>query len=242
VIERSLHPWGEPDVAIWQAVHVRGRLSGYDRKESPSGGKRKLAMSYMTFSVGTMDASHIPTMAPLVTSKLEALGSSRARGALVLTGELTGAAIASSTWDSVDTAFAARAALYADSEAVAAFGAANWVPLGFFVSELQHERGNGEGPFTVGVNGVSENHDPKLGEELTDLVWGVVADHGINGMRSLRAIAAGEQTGTYMNIFYTDSLDSYMAASASLAANSDFVGMMMNNGGRIVSRQINRTM
>ena len=107
---------------------------------------------------------------------------------------------------------------------------------------MQHERGNGEGPFTVGVNGVSENHDPKLGEELTDLVWGVVSGHGINGMRSLRAIAAGEQTGTYMNIFYTDSLDSYMAASASLAANSDFVGMMMSNGGRIVSRQINRTM
>ena len=189
-----------------------------------------------------MDASHVPTLAPLVTSKLEALGSSRARGALVLTGELTGAAIATSTWDSVDNAFEARAALYADSEAIAAFGAANWAPLGFFVSELQHERGNGEGPFTVGVNGVSENHDPKLGEELTDLVWGVVSGHGINGMRSLRAIAAGEQTGTYMNIFYTDSLDSYMAASASLAANSDFVGMMMSNGGRIVSRQINRTM
>ena len=199
-------------------------------------------MSYMTFSVGSMDASHAATMASLVTGKLEALGSSRARGSIVLTGELTGAAIASSTWDSVDTAFAARSALYADAEAVSAFGAANWVPLGFFVSELQHERGDGEGPFTVGVNGVSENHDPKLGEELTDLVWDVVSGHGINGMRSLRAIAAGEQTGTYMNIFYTDSLDSYMAASMSLATNNDFIGMMSSNGGRIVSRQINRTM
>ncbi|MFQ3329173.1 MAG: hypothetical protein ACI85J_000902, partial [Candidatus Poriferisodalaceae bacterium] len=59
--------------------------------------------------------------------------------------------------------------------------------------------------------------------------------------RSLRMIAAGEQTGGYLNIFYTDSVDAYLASSAEMATNSDFLGFNANNGARIVGRQINRT-
>jgi hypothetical protein len=54
-------------------------------------------------------------------------------------------------------------------------------------------------------------------------------------------IAAGEQTGGYLNIFYTDSVDAYLASSAEMATNSDFLGFNANNGARIVGRQINRT-
>ena len=55
-------------------------------------------------------------------------------------------------------------------------------------------------------------------------------------------MAAGELTGSYLNIFYTDSVDGYLAASAELAQNADFVGFMADNGGRITGRTVSRSM
>ncbi|MDP7068055.1 MAG: hypothetical protein QF637_10570 [Acidimicrobiales bacterium] len=199
-------------------------------------------MSYMVFSVGSADMSHIGTLAPLVKEKLTALGASRVSSSLILTGELAGAGIATSSWDSVDASIAGRAALYADPEAQSAFGAASWSPIMLNVGQVLHERGNGEGAYSIGVAAVSENHDPALNEQLTDLVWGVASNHGVNGMRSIRAVAAGDQTGSYMNIFYTDSVDGYLAASAELSQNAEFVGFMADNGGRITNRTVSRTM
>ena len=199
-------------------------------------------MSYMVFSVGSADMSHIGTLAPLVKEKLTALGASRVSSSLILTGELAGAGIATSSWDSVDASIAGRAALYADPEAQSAFGAASWSPIMLNVGQVLHERGNGEGAYSIGVAAVSENHDPALNEQLTDLVWGVASNNGVNGMRSIRAVAAGDQTGSYMNIFYTDSVDGYLAASAELSQNAEFVGFMADNGGRITYRTVSRTM
>ena len=199
-------------------------------------------MSYMVFSVGSADMSHIGTLAPLVKEKLTALGASPVSSSLILTGELAGAGIATSSWDSVDASIAGRAALYADPEAQSAFGAASWSPIMLNVGQVLHERGNGEGAYSIGVAAVSENHDPALNEQLTDLVWGVASNNGVNGMRSIRAVAAGDQTGSYMNIFYTDSVDGYLAASAELSQNAEFVGFMADNGGRITNRTVSRTM
>jgi len=196
----------------------------------------------MVFSVGSADMSHIGTLAPLVKEKLMALGSSRVTSSLILTGELAGAGIATSSWDSVDASIAGRAALYADPEAQSAFGAAGWSPLALNIGQVLGERGDGEGAYSVGVSAVSANHDPALNDQLSDLVWGVASNHGVNGMRSLRAVAAGDQTGSYLNIFYTDSVDGYLAASAELSQNAEFVGFMANNGGRITNRSINRSM
>jgi len=196
----------------------------------------------MVFSVGSADMSHIGTLAPLVKEKLTALGASRVSSSLILTGELAGAGIATSSWDSVDASIAGRAALYADPEAQSAFGAASWSPIMLNVGQVLHERGNGEGAYSIGVAAVSENHDPALNEQLTDLVWGVASNNGVNGMRSIRAVAAGDQTGSYMNIFYTDSVDGYLAASAELSQNAEFVGFMADNGGRITNRTVSRTM
>ena len=203
---------------------------------------RVVVMSYMVFSVGSVDMSHIGTLAPLVKEKLMALGASRVSSSLILTGEIAGAGIATSSWDSVDASIAGRAALYADPEAQSAFTTASWSPLVLNVGQVLHERGDGEGAYSVGVAAVSDNHDPALNEELTDLVWGVAANNGVNGMRSIRAVAAGDQTGSYLNIFYTDSVDGYLAASAELSQNAKFVGFMADNGGRITNRTISRTM
>ena len=63
----------------------------------------------------------------------------------------------------------------------------------------------------------------------------------MNGLRGLRMVAAGEQTGAIMNIFYTDSVDAYLATSSELASNSDFVSLMSDQEARIVDRAINRT-
>ena len=73
-------------------------------------------------------------------------------------------------------------------------------------------------------------------------MWGVASNNGVNGMRSIRAVAAGDQTGSYLYIFYTDSVDGYLAASAELSQNAQFVGFMADNGGRITNRTISRTM
>ncbi len=199
-------------------------------------------MSYMVFSIGNADLSHIGTLAPLVKEKLMAQGSSRVTSSLILTGDLAGAGIATSSWDSVDASIAGRAALYADPEAQSAFGAAGWTPLTLNIGQVLGERGDGEGAYSVGVSAVSANHDPARNDQLSDLVWGVASNHGVNGMRSVRAIAAGEQTGSYLNIFYTDSVDGYLAASAELAQSAEFVGFMADNGGRITGRTVNRTM
>ena len=94
----------------------------------------------------------------------------------------------------------------------------------------------------AGIAAESANHDLALNKQLNELVWGVASNHGVNGMRSLRAVAAGEQTGSYLNIFYTDSVDGYLAASAELSQNAEFVGFMTDNGGRITNRSINRSM
>ncbi|MEC7874871.1 MAG: hypothetical protein VX823_10395 [Actinomycetota bacterium] len=199
-------------------------------------------MSYMIFSIGNADWSHIGTLAPLVKEKLMAQGSTRVTSTMVLTGDLAGAGIATSTWDSVDAGIAGRAALYADPEAQSVLGAAGWTPIALNIGQVLGERGDGEGAYSVGVSAVSANHDPVLTDQLTDLVWGVASNHGVNGMRSIRAVAAGELTGSYLNIFYTDSVDGYLAASAELAQNADFVGFMADNGGRITGRTVNRAM
>lgn len=199
-------------------------------------------MSYMVFSVGSADMSHMGTLAPLVKEKLMALGSSRVTSSLILTGELAGAGIATSSWDSVDASIAGRAALYADPEAQSAFGTAGWSPIALNIGQVLGEHGNGEGAYSIGVSAESANHDLALNKQLNELVWGVASNHGVNGMRSLRAVAAGEQTGSYLNIFYTDSVDGYLAASAELSQNAEFVGFMTDNGGRITNRSINRSM
>jgi hypothetical protein len=199
-------------------------------------------MSYMVFSIGSADWSHIGNLAPLVKEKLGALGSSRVTSSMILTGDLAGAGIATSTWDSVDASIAGRAALYDDPEAQAVFGAAGWTPMALNIGQVLGEFGDGEGAYSVGVSAVSTNHDPAQNERLSDMVWGVASNHGVNGMRSVRAIAAGDQTGSYLNIFYTDSVDGYLAASAELGQSADFIGFMADNGGRITGRTINRTM
>ena len=198
-------------------------------------------MSYMTFAVGTLDADKIVSSTPLVKSKFSALGATRVANSVVLTGEGAGSTIVTCSWDSMDISIAARAAFYQDAECQAMFAAGNWNPTNYGVAQLLAERGNGEGAYSVAVAAVSEVHAADMSEVLSDIIWPVASKHGVNGYRSLRMIAAGEQTGGYLNIFYTDSVDAYLASSAEMATNSDFLGFNANNGARIVGRQINRT-
>ena len=198
-------------------------------------------MSYMMFSMGTMNPSHVEAGSSMVKAKLAGLGSSRVSTTISITGVTTGASVVASTWDSVDAGIAGRAGLYADQEMAAVMQAGGWTPLNFAIGEITSERGNGEGAYTVAVFGQADRPAFDRTDEMADLLWGIASKNGVNGLRGLRMVAAGEQTGAIMNIFYTDSVDAYLATSSELASNSDFMSLMSDQEARIVDRAINRT-
>ena len=56
----------------------------------------------------------------------------------------------------------------------------------------------------------------------------------------VRMVAAGEQTGAYVNLFYCDSVDAYFAGSAAAWADAGFVAQAQKIGAQIVDRLISR--
>ena len=113
-------------------------------------------MSYMMFSMGTMNPSHVEAGSSMVKAKLAGLGSSRVSTTISITGVTTGASVVASTWDSVDAGLAGRAGLYADQEMATVMQAGGWTPLNFAIGEITSERGNGEGAYTVAVFGQAD--------------------------------------------------------------------------------------
>jgi len=62
---------------------------------------------------------------------------------------------------------------------------------------------------------------------------------GVNGYRGLSMVAAGEMTGSYGNLFYTDSVDAVVNASSNP---SPAMGSLMQRlGVTVVNRTITRT-
>ena len=64
--------------------------------------------------------------------------------------------------------------------------------------------------------------------------------HGINGFRQVQLVAAGETTGAYINLFYTNSVDAYLAGSAAAWSDPGFVAVSQKIGATIVDRLISK--
>lgn len=168
-------------------------------------------------------------------------GASRVAGSIALTGQNVGSFTLSIMWDSSDACFAARAKVSAAPEIQAAMAAAQAQPLSFAVGTITGERGNCEGSHVVAVVGSSSNPTDEGRQRLYDVTERLLVGNGAcNGFRSVRMVAAGEMTGATLNIFYTDSVDGFLAGSAASLTDQEFQAARAELGGEIHDRIVSR--
>ena len=198
-------------------------------------------MTFMAFSQMSGDVSSVSENVELARRLYEAEGASRVAGSIALTGQNVGSFTLSTMWDSSDACFAARAKVSAAPEIQAAMAAAQAQPLSFAVGTITGERGNCEGSHVVAVVGSSSNPTDEGRQRLYDVTERLLVGNGAcNGFRSVRMVAAGEMTGATLNIFYTDSVDGFLAGSAASLTDQEFQTARAELGGEIHDRIVSR--
>ena len=187
------------------------------------------------------DMSSVSENVELARRLYEAEGASRVAGSIALTGQNVGSFTLSTMWDSSDACFAARAKVSAAPEIQAAMAAAQAQPLSFAVGTITGERGNCDGSHVVAVVGSSSNPTDEGRQRLYDVTERLLVGNGAcNGFRSVRMVAAGEMTGATLNIFYTDSVDGFLAGSAASLTDQEFQAARAELGGEIHDRIVSR--
>ena len=187
------------------------------------------------------DMSSVSENVELARRLYEAEGASRVAGSIALTGQNVGSFTLSTMWDSSDACFAARAKVSAAPEIQAAMAAAQAQPLSFAVGTITGERGNCDGSHVVAVVGSSSNPTDEGRQRLYDVTERLLVGNGAcNGFRSVRMVAAGEMTGATLNIFYTDSVDGFLAGSAASLTEQEFQTARAELGGEIHDRIVSR--
>ena len=187
------------------------------------------------------DVSSVSENVELARRLYEAEGASRVAGSIALTGQNVGSFTLSTMWDSSDACFAARAKVSAAPEIQAVMAAAQAQPLSFAVGTITGERGNCEGSHVVAVVGSSSNPTDEGRQRLYDVTERLLVGNGAcNGFRSVRMVAAGEMTGATLNIFYTDSVDGFLAGSAASLTDQEFQTARAELGGEIHDRIVSR--
>ena len=122
-----------------------------------------------------------------------------------------------------------------------AMAAAQAQPLSFAVGTITGERGNCEGSHVVAVVASSSNPTDEGRQRLYDVTERLLVGNGAcNGFRSVRMVAAGEMTGATLNIFYTDSVDGFLAGSAASLTDQEFQAARAELGGEIHDRIVSR--
>ena len=198
-------------------------------------------MTFMAFSQMSGDMSSVSENVELARRLYGAEGASRVAGSVALTGQNVGSFTLSTMWDSSDACFAARAKVSAAPEIQAAMAAAQAQPLSFAVGTITGERGNCEGSHVVAVVGSSSNPTDEGRQRLYDVTERLLVGNGAcNGFRSVRMVAAGEMTGATLNIFYTDSVDGFLAGSAASLTDQEFQTARAELGGEIHDRIVSR--
>ena len=180
-------------------------------------------------------------IAALVRPKLEALGARYVVGLEALAaGEATGVFTMGSRWDSLDTAIAGLNSFYADPEVVAAMAESPVQIVGRSIGVVEAEVGDTQGAYAgIGI-AVAQSPTPEGVSAVTETMCQIVTDAGCNGVRNIRTVAAGDQTGTYSALVYTDSLDAYAAGLAALWEDDTIAGLFADMGVQPVGRVITR--
>mgnify|MGYP003321847910 FL=1 len=166
----------------------------------------------MFFTVGDGDPSKAGDVTAAAAPLMKEAGASSVRGSVTLTGEMTGKGVVSSIWDSMDSYYAHRHLWMTDPGFVAVMEASGTVPLMTNVGQILDERGDCDGAYTVNVFQTATDHSLEATQRVMDVVDATLVGNGVHGSRAIRGLAAGQATGTYLGIFYVDSLDAYAGA------------------------------
>ncbi len=197
-------------------------------------------MSVMAFSQMMGNLENVKSNLELARAKYSAEGASRVGGSVAMTGAAINSFTLSSIWESADACFAARGTVLADPEMRPAITASEGQPLGFMIGDLKTELGQCEGTYAVAVGATTTDHSDDAVAAVAGHNQRLFVANGVNGVRTVRLNAAGEFTGAYANIFYTDSLDAYFNGSAAAGGDTDFLATSAKIGATIVDRTISR--
>ena len=190
-------------------------------------------MSVMAFSQMMGNLKNVESNLELARTKYSAEGATRVGGSVAMTGAAINSFTLSSIWESADACFAARGTVLADPEMQAQ-------PLGFMIGDLKTELGHCEGTYAVAVGATTTDHSDDAVAAVAGHYERLFVANGVNGVRTVRLNAAGEFTGAYANIFYTDTLDAYFNGSAAAWGDTDFLATSAKIGATIVDRTISR--
>ena len=64
--------------------------------------------------------------------------------------------------------------------------------------------------------------------------------YSVTGMRLMQAVAAGEMTGAYLNVTYTNSLDQLMVGSKEVFSNPEMLAQMKKHDIQVHRRSMSR--
>ena len=194
----------------------------------------------MFFTVGEGDPSKAGDVVAAAAPIMKEAGASYVRGSVTLTGEMSGKGVVTSIWESMDDYYAHRHLWMTDPGFMAVMEASGTVPLMTNVGQILDERGDCDGAYTVAVFQTATDHALEATQRVMDVVDATLVGNGVNGVRAVRGLAAGQATGTYLGIFYVDSLDAYASAIQGLYANADFQAAAASSGLTVVERSFSR--
>tara|TARA_B100001559_G_scaffold195942_1_gene163900 strand:- start:227 stop:826 length:600 start_codon:yes stop_codon:yes gene_type:complete len=197
-------------------------------------------MSFVGYRTFMGDATHYAEMSAVGRSKMIELGASDARTSMVLTGPAVGSSQIATMFDSIDAYYEASAAALGSVEIQSALAAANATQTNAGLIRVNVEAGNCSGAFMVASQ-------VRSATQVTEADWVETAEmakeaflaNGVNGYRGVTMLATGETTGAMGNLFYTDSVDAVMNASAN--PTPAMSSIMQRLGVTVVNRIITRT-
>lgn len=158
----------------------------------------------------------------------------------MLGGEQAGIVMISFDWDSIDTAMSGLTAMNNEERVVSAFKAAGVVPQGRSLMQIDQERGVPEGSYFSAIMMTGTPIPPRDQAKDMDRNYGILSNYSVTGMRLMQAVAAGEMTGSYLNVTYTNSLDQLMVGSKEVFSNPEMLAQMQKHSIQVHRRSISR--
>jgi len=197
-------------------------------------------MAFVGFRAFMGDAAQYAAMSAVGKNKMIELGASSARTSVVLSGPAVGSAQIATVFDTADAYYEASAAALGDAAVQSAMAGANAVQTNAGLLRLETETGDCSGAYMVASQVRNATSATAADwEEVKSVIEDSMLAQGVNGYRGVSMVAAGEMTGGYGNLFYTDSVDAVVNASAN--PSPAMVSLMQRLGVAVVNRVITRT-
>jgi hypothetical protein len=155
-------------------------------------------------------------------------------------GDQAGLVTISFIFDSIDAALSGVTAMNEQSRVREAFAEAGVQPVQRSLLQIEQERGEGEGSFYTALVLTGDAPTPEDQAAEVDRNFAILSKHGVNGMRLMRSIAGGAMTGAWLNVTYTDSVDTLMAGSREVFADPEMQASMAKSNLQLQSRSISR--